>query len=116
MPDQAASPAAHASFREQLTAAWQTIQLARGDGHWSVAEAIGAVGEVMHAGSQLCAQTVGDDAAFEQLVLDFQWLVDSFVVPMKVVPNTFLENILDKQLSASVRPTLEGVRKAIMPK
>jgi hypothetical protein len=102
------------SFRTELQEIWDTISESRKDQHFSMVEFLLITAELAEGVATLCRETVGSDEDFKSLVADTEWLVSTYVVPIKILPNRFLEAMLDAQLVPMVRPTLEAMRHNIL--
>ena len=105
------------SFRVELREAWDHIKEARQDKKVTLAEALKILAESCQAMERLCTQYGGNDAEFEQLVLDAEWAAQEFLVkPDLRFMNDFVERtFIDPQLVPLVRPFLTSIRPAKDP-
>lgn len=104
------------SFKKELADAIGAIREARADQKITVAEMVRVLAEVLEASTTLVAGYAGDDARFDQFVRDVEDVVREYVVKPDLprVPD-FVENILDAQLVAWVRPLLFALRLEVKP-
>lgn len=100
------------SFRQELLETVDAIKEARKDSKLTVSEVIKITGEVAQVVERICVSIGPDDTEFNQLVLDVEWLVETYVVPYDIpFIGPFVErSFVDPQLVNAVRPALEAMR------
>jgi hypothetical protein len=102
------------SFRQDLEKIWNNATEAYKDKHITVVEFLLITADVTDGVGDLCRSVAGSDEDFEGLVKDSEWLAQTYIVPIKILPNKFLEALLDAQIVPLVRPTLTAIRHNIV--
>jgi len=104
------------SFKENLETVKQRWAEAYADGILCAHDYLLLAADSMEVIEEILRNIAGDDAAFDVLVKDCEWLVQTYIVPIdltvyKVPP--FIERFfIDPQLVSTVRPLLVSLRPA----
>ena len=104
-------------FRNQLETALKNLRdKYEDDKRLSVAEVLHVIADFSDVLASILRSIESDDAQFNQLVADTEWVYDTYIRPIDFPINNILENWMENQGKLLVRPLLESLRKSIESK
>lgn len=99
------------SLRSELAQAIKEFQAAWADKRLGVAEFYLLIAALCRVVEPTMEGLGGDDAAFNQIVSDVEWAVETYVIPWDIpFLGAWAERFADTQAKSAVRPMLELMR------
>ncbi len=104
-------------FRNQLETALKNLRdRYEDDKRLSAAEVLHIIADFADVLSSTLRSIGSDEAQFNQLVADTEWVFDTYLRPIDFPVNNILEGWLENQAKNLVRPLLESLRKSLESK
>lgn len=108
------------TLRQALLELHDDYVAAAADGKFGVAESLHLVADGCEVLERAIKGVIGDDQAFNALVVDVEGFVQEYIVPIDLnkkfkVPAMMERFFIDPQLVPSVRPTMEAMRASLLP-
>lgn len=104
-------------FRNQLETALKNLRdKYEDDKRLSAAEVLHIVADFSDVLSATLRSIGSDEAQFNQLVADTEWVYDTYLRPIDFPVNNILENWMENQGKLLIRPLLESLRKSLETK
>lgn len=102
-------------FRNALIEVYDALSVARADTKITLVEGMRLTAGCLHAVELVLNGLTGDAEEYNALVVDMEWLVTQYIVPLDLpIPDGIEKYFIDPQLPGAVRPFLDMLRAKLV--